>query len=359
MNSPRFKFLALLLSAGLFLTACDKDDEKEPLSAEEAQDAMAAIDSELANELEDLANAEGFMALQTLGGLSGAGDPFPLGRVKEARKNPNYHVRKAVNSLQYIINGATQHARTQGDEPFNYTQNKGVYEWNATQQTFVKTGSSNIIEIRFPTEGSTTNDAIFRLTEYAEVATPDGDEAYSATAIEATLDIENVKQASLSVDIEYRGDGTDEPKFADITYFVNPYTIDVDLDDRSASTTSFSQRLSKAGDNLIGWSLTATYQGAKVEENISKLKGTFELGSALFTIEIEAPTGSSQGDDLNDFIKISITIDGQKVGDIVWVSDTTTGEPIPYVKYTDGSKEPLADIFESLGATLNELALIG
>lgn len=354
MNTNRIKLLSFLLSAVVLITSCDKDDET-PLSADDAQAAMAAVDTELANELEDLSQAKGFTAMGALAGLSGAGDPFPLGRTKEARKNPNSHVRKAVISLNRMIEGPTQNDQLTGEEPFNYNQNKGVYEWNPSIEDFEKTESSDIIEIKFPTEGSSTNNAVFRLTNYAEVATPDGDEAYSPTVIEATLDVDNVKEASLSVDVEYLGDGTDDPKFADISYFVNPYTIDVDLDDRAASTTSFSQYLSKGNDKLIGWSLTATYQGAKIEDNISKLVGSVQLSSLIFNVAITAPTASSQGEDLNDFIKISITVDGKSAANVVWVTDETTGEPTPYVQYSDGSKEPLADIFQSLGeSTLTE-----
>lgn len=356
MNTNRIKLLTFLLSAVVLVTSCDKDDES-PLSADDAQEAMASADAQLANDLEDLSEAKGFTALQTLSDLSDAGAPFPLGRVKEAKKNPNSHVRKAVISLGRMIQTPTQGDQINGDEPFNYNNNKGIYEWNATEERFIKKQeTSSIIEIRFPTEGSNTNNAVFRLTSYAEVATPDGDEAYSPTTIEATLDINSVKEASLSVKVEYKGDGTDEPKFADISYFVNPFTIDVDLDDRAASTTSFSQSLSKSDDVLIGWSLTATYQGTKTEDNISKLVGTFQLSSVVFNIALTAPTDPNQPvDDYNDFIKISVTVDGKSAGNVVWVSDNTNSEPVPYIQYSDGSKEPLADLFESLGESLDDL----
>lgn len=355
MNTNRIKLLTFLLAAVVLVTSCDKDDES-PLSADDAQEAMAAVDAQLTNDLEDLSEAKGFTALQTLSDLSDAGAPFPLARVKEAKKNPNSHVRKAVLSLGRMIQTPTQGDQINGDEPFNYNNNKGIYEWNATEERFIKRQeTSTIIEIRFPTEGSNTNNAVFRLTNYAEVATPDGDEAYSPTIIEATLDVNNVKEASLSVKAEYKGDGTDDPKFADISYFVNPFTIDVDLDDRAASTTSFSQSLSKSNDVLIGWSLTATYQGSKVEENISKLVGTFQLSSVVFTIDINTANAGQNGD-YNDIIKISIKVDGKSAGNVVWVTDNTTGEPIPYVQYSDGSKEPLAEIFESLGEGLDDIS---
>lgn len=360
MSKNRLSLITLLVAAFAFLASCD-DEKEQTLSADQTKDAFNAVETELIAELENLSEAEGFQAFEHLSSLSGSGDPFPLGRTKEARKNPNSYVRKAVANLQNMISGPAQGARTQGDEPFSFAQHKGVYEWNAVEEMFIKTGQSNIIEIKFPaTETSTTNNAVFRLTDYAEVATPDGDEAYSATIIEATLDIDGTKEASLSVDVEYVGDGTDEPKFADISYFVNPYTIDIDLDDRGASTTIFSQYLSKGNKKLIGWGLTATYQGAKSEANITKLVGTFQLSTIIFTIEVNAPSGlPAEETDFNDIIKISITVDGASAGRIVWVTDPATGEPTPYVQYADGSQEPLSEVFETLGEALNDLAEIG
>lgn len=360
MSKNRLSLITLLVAVFAFLVSCD-DEKEQTLSADETKDAFAAVDAELTTELENLSEAEGFQAFEHLSNLSGSGDPFPLGRTKEARKNPNSYVRKAVANLQNMISGPAQGARTQGDEPFSYAQHKGVYQWNALEEMFIKTGTSTIIEIRFPaTETSTTNNAVFRLTDYAEIATPDGDEAYSATVIEATLDIDGTKEASLSADVEYVGDGTDEPKFADISYFVNPYTIDLDLDDRGSSTTIFSQYLSKGDDKLIGWGLTATYQGAKNEENITKLVGTFQLGSVIFTVEVNAPSGLPEEDaDLNDIVKISITVDGASAGRIVWVTDPGATEPTPYVQYSDGTQDPLSEIFETLGEALNDLADIG
>ena len=77
MNTNRIKLLTFLLSAVVLVTACDKDDEA-PLSADDAQAALASVDSELTVELENLSEAKGFTALADLSDLSGAGDPFPI-----------------------------------------------------------------------------------------------------------------------------------------------------------------------------------------------------------------------------------------------------------------------------------------
>lgn len=358
MLKQSLRLSTILLSGLLLFTACEKD-ETENLSATDAKETLLAVDAELSVELENFSNAEGFKALETLSLLTNSGSIFTTARVKEARKNPNTYVRKAIANFQHMISEPSASSRTQGDEPFNYNEHKGVYTWNPQLEDFEFTAESAIIEIRFPTEGSTTNNAIFRLTDYEEVSTPLGDELYSATVIEATLDINNVKQASLSAEVSYRNDGTDEPNFADISYFVNPYTLDIDLDDTKASESSFSQYLSKGDDKLIGWDLTATYQGAKIESNITKLEGNVQLGSVIFNIVITPPADQTAGDDLNDYIDISVSVDGKAAGQIVWVTEVGDDEPTPYVQFNDGSKQALSEIFGSLGESVNDLVDIG
>lgn len=358
MLKQSLRLSTILLSGLLLFTACEKD-ETESLSATDAKASLASVDAELSVELENFANAEGFKALETLSSLTNSGSIFTTARVKEARKNPNTYVRKAIANFQHMISEPSASNRTQGDEPFNYNENKGVYTWNPQTESFGSPTQSNIIEIRFPTEGSTTNNAVFRLTDYEEVSTPLGDELYSATVIEATLDINNVKQASLSAEVTYRNDGTDEPNFADISYFVNPYTLDIDLDDTKPSESSFSQYLSKGDDKLIGWDLTATYQGAKNETNITKLEGNVQLGSVIFNIVITPPADQTATDDLNDYIDISVSVDGKAAGQIVWVTEAGDDEPTPYVQFNDGSKQALSEIFDSLGESVNDLADIG
>jgi hypothetical protein len=331
--------------------ACDKDDEKPALTATEAKQSLNSVDTKLAKDLEDLSNTEGFAAIERLSDLTDAGDPFPLARTKADRKNPKRLVGKAIVGLKRIVSRPTQAGRTKGDEPFDFNVWKGVYTWNPSIEDFQKTGNSTIIEIRFPTEGSATNNAVFRLTDYAEVATPDGDEAYSPTIIEATLDIDGTKEASISADVEYKGDGTDEPRYADIVYFVNPFTFEIKLDDRSANSTSFSQTLKKGNDVIIGWGVSVTYAGGvKDDQNINAISGYFQLINVRFE-----GTVNPSATDPNAMAVISIRVDGSSAGQLVFEPDQSTGEPAPYVKYNDGTKEPLSSIFDQLEDSLDGL----
>jgi hypothetical protein len=351
MNTIKSKFSILLLSMGAVLVACDKEDEKPALSVTEAKQSLNQADTKLAQDLEDLSNAQGYAAIERLSELTDANDPFPLARTRADRKDPKRLVSRAIVSLKQMASRPATSARTKGDEPFDYDLWKGVYTWNPSLEDFEKTGTSQIIEIRFPTEGSTTNNAVFRLTDYDEVATPDGDEAYSPTVIEATLDVNGTKEASISAEVQYRGDGTDEPKFADVTYFVKPFTFEIDLDDTKSNSTSFSQTLRKGDDVIIGWGLSVLYKSnIKDEGNINTISGFFQLVNVKFEGTI-----NPNATDPNTAAVISITVDGRSAGQLVFEADDTTGELVPYVKYSDGTKEPLENIFDSLEDALDDL----
>lgn len=359
MQTNRLKLLSLLLASSVFMASCD-DNEKGSVAAEDAAATMNALDDELAGELAQVQQAEGFVALQSLAQLSGAGTVLPTGRAKDMRKNPTRFVRQGVTALHTMITVPTQGQRTLDEEPFDFNANKGVYTYNFGSGTFEKTASANIVEIRFPTEGSTTNDAVFRLTDYEEVLIEDfWGTYYEPTVIEATLDVDGEKQASINAEVEYHNDG--EAKFADITYFVNPYTYEMDLNDRLANASSFSQYLKKGDDVLLGWGIAATFdsQYPKEDGQPKSLTGTVQLSTVIFTINLTAPSEMPQRDfDYNDYIKISITIDGKNAGKVVWVMEAGNDEPTPYVQYNDGSKEPLEDIFDELEDALDELDVL-
>jgi hypothetical protein len=359
MQTTRLKFLSMLLASSILVASCD-DKEKETLAADDAAAVMNSVDEELATELANVQQAEGFKALESLSRLSGAGIVLPIGRAKDMRKNPTYFVRQGITALHTMITVPSQGKRALNEEPFDFNANKGVYTYNFNLGIFQKTANSTIIEIRFPTEGSTTNNAVFRLTAYQETLVNDISWSYyQPTLIEATLDVDGEKQASISAKVTYDDDGNET--FADLTYFVNPYTYEMDLDDRSANASSFSQYLKKGDDVLLGWSIAATFdsQYPKDGDSPKSLTGKVQLSTVIFTIELTAPTELPQGDfDYNDYIKISITIDGKKAGNVVWIMEAGNDEPTPYVQYTDGSKEPLEDIFEALEDALNELEVL-
>lgn len=346
------KLVAALLVVSALTVSCEKEDEKA-LSPAEAKKTMNSLDAQLSSDLDAFANAEGMAAIQDLAGLAGEGNLFE-GRFSSNKRDIKKNLKASLATFRSIFTPADGAARTKDDEPFNYTESLGVYEWNKNLGIWVRTGNSNIIQLFFPTKNAngtfnSENNAEFKLTAYAEVATPNGDDDYSPTLINAVLNINKTKSASLDLAAEYGTD--DEPIFADITYFVAPFSFEIDLDEKKSTSSSFSETLLKDNEVVLGAGITATYKSAsKEEDNLKTITGYVQLINAKFegTIDVANANSINSSGDINDYIKVVLTIDGSAAGNLIWVNEE------PHVEYADGSKESLEDIFELLEESLQD-----
>lgn len=337
-----------LLGTAAILSSCG-DDEPGKASKSEVKTAIQSANSQISTDLNSFTTSSGYAAMNELSTLTNQSNPF--GR-KSARKREQAieNVKAGVYAIRGVLTHSTQNSVI-GDEPFDFNANKGVYEWNPELEAFDRTGNSDIVVILFPTEGSTTNNAEFRLTAYEEIATPDGDEAYSPTLIMASIEIDGTKELELNAEVQY-GDN-DEPVKGDIYYFVNPFALEVSFDDTKAKSSSFSESLTKSGNVLIGFGATVNFSDAsKSEDAVSSATAYMQMGEVKFVM-----TGkmSASADDINDVVKITVKVGNKEGGNVVLEQDATTGEFIPYIKYADGSTELLSDLVQDLVQELETL----
>lgn len=330
------------------------NDGPESMSASDAKSAFSAVNTNLSASLDELADNTGFEALNSFTGITNSTSPF--GKIAPDKpKDVRKQIKMTLAAIRSRLVSSASTARIAGDEPFDYNAKKGIYTYNFQTESFSRTGDSDIIKILFPTEGSTTNNAEFRLSAYQEVATPNGDELYSPTLVDATVLVDGVVQAEVDLTAQYGADG--QAVYANFSVSLTPYTFNLTLDDRNSSTSSVSESLSKAGKILIGFELKATYNSSlKSDENISKVNGNVQLMNIKFVFSVEAED-LQNADDISDIIQIGIKIDGKSAGKIVFEMDDTTGEPVPFVQYKDGSKELLSSVFEDLIVQLNGMPI--
>ncbi len=333
------------------VTSCG-NDETPKVTAEDAKAAFNTVNQTLADDLASIADAPGYTAMNSLASLTSSSNPF--GRISSnKRKDVRGQIKLSFTAFRSVLLNAAANGRVRSDEPFDYDQNKGVYAWNSDTETFTKTGESDIIKIQYPTEGSLTNDAEFQLAGYEEKSTPNGDDLYSPTFVDASIFIDGTLQAKLALDAEYGND--DEPVFANVSYFLTPYSIEVKFDDKGTTSTSFSESLSKNGETLIAVSLKVTFQSAaKDDEFIEKINGYLQLMNIRFNVSINAGD-MANATDYNDIIDITIQVGSGDAGSIIVEEDPNTGEPVPYARYNDGTTESLESLFEDLVAQLEGL----
>ncbi len=344
--------LSLFLSAVMLAVSSCGDDEAGKASKEDVRAAFQSANDQLSDDLNSFTNSSGYEAMNQLSVLTDEDNPF--GR-KSSRKREQVieNLKAGVYAIRGMVKRSTANARISGDEPFNFNENKGVYEWNFQEEIFVRTDDSEVMEIWFPTEGSATNNAEFRMTAYEEELTPNGEELYSPTLIKASIFVDETKELELDAEVEYGND--DQPVKGDVYYFVNPFALEISFDDTESKSSSFSESLSKSGKVLIGFGATVNFQEAsKDDDAISSASGYIQLADIKFTVKIKAPDSSSSGD-INDFVTITIKVKSNVGGRIILEQDGTTGELVPYVKYTDGSTEPLEDLLEDLSFEIENM----
>lgn len=346
------KSFVLVLAIILVLAACNKDSNPS-VSPAQAKSTFSSVNQNLASELGNLNSAAGTTALTSFTSLTNVSNPFArlANYSSTSIKNQVVAGFAAVHKMfSTVVRG--KNLRTQGDQPFDFNAHKGVYQWNPGTQTFDKTNTaSDFVIIDFPTEGSSTNNAEFRLTAYAEQSTPNGSELYSPTLVNAAIYIGDTKEAELKLTMSY---GTnDQPNQASIDYFVNPFTISLTFDDTKSTSTTETYSLIKSGQVLMGTGFTATYTD-KTSGTPTAVTGYIQLMNVKFTMTIDGNKAASSND-MNDYIAIVVTIDNGSAGHVVFVTDATTGEQVPYLQYNDKTEEKLETVFADLTSQLQSI----
>src|SRR5688572_13571030 len=118
-NKVILSAICITLLAGLM--SCG-NDEPSSVSADDAKAAFNSVNQNLANELGAILSAEGYVAMNSLASVSGAGDPLPFGRVSShKREDTREQIKSGLYAFRTIVlNTAAANAKVSGDEPFDY-----------------------------------------------------------------------------------------------------------------------------------------------------------------------------------------------------------------------------------------------
>lgn len=362
MNISHRLLTAGALAFAITLSSCNDDDDKNggQLSKGDAKAKLAEFNSDATQDLQDLADADGLKAMQDFFELASVDDPLDGGRIASDKNKMRAFLKDKGREFRSVFApAASVKGRTNADEPFDFENNTGVYAWDSELQEFVYEGDANAIEILFPTEGSATNNAKLQITAYDEQLVEDewGDTYYEPTVIKAALFVNNSKKAELDLNIDY--DDAGFPLTADIEVTVTPFsaTLSFDVSASTSSTLSFS--LKNNQETMIATSVTVKYaDSSKSEESLKSLEGFVQFSNLKLQGTVDAEGANGEEVDFNDFVKLALYADGEKIGDIVFVTENE--QAIPYVQYADGSKEklevvlqPVIDEIESLGESLD------
>ncbi len=347
-----------LLVAGAFalsfgLTSCDKDDNNNgsQLSRTDARAEISAFNTATKSSLQNLANADGLLAVKDFFQLVSEDDPF--GRIGTDEKKIRDFLRdKGAEFKKVFLPAGASKGRVGDDNGFDFESNKGVYSWDEEAGEFVFTGDANIIVIFFPTNESSANNAELRISAYEEVLVTDeyGDSYYQPVTLVASVFVDATKVAQLDLDMDYDAGGF--PVAADVSLFVAPFTASFAIDVTGATSSTVYVSLKEGQEVLTAASLTVKYTDAsKNEESVSSLEGYVQVKNLKLQGSVNLLSTST---DFNDFVKLALYANNKKVGDIVF--ETKNGQQVASIRYADGTKEKLEDLLQPVLDELDALA---
>lgn len=217
-----FKFYAIATLFVVLAVSCKKKSSEDITSLpyakesiEEGKTNLETTGQNMVSELSTLSDAKGMSASQSLGHFMDLSDPFSnttqSARVFASVKAINtYGSSKNVNSLVHFL--STQVQDTQ-DTTLKQViaRYQGVYTWDKSTSTWVKTAATGTIELVFPaTETGTTNNAKLDIT-YASQKAPSsipGINGDLPTLFDVALSVDNEKVMEYSFTAQYNSDGT-------------------------------------------------------------------------------------------------------------------------------------------------------
>lgn len=339
--------LALTLVALLGFSCADENEESGGnngvLTNEEATISLNSMSDEMHTDITEMVQSEGAESLTDLVDLL-AGDDIFSGRLDTDASSAQTIKRRLSNIKRvFIPNSITDPT----SDRFDFEGSLGIYNYNPETKTFDKTDDLvNNIQINFPTEGSSVNNATLRILEYADqVIVTDGFEEYLPTSIVADLTLNETVVVSLGLAASFSSDGT--PKTADVSLFVNPFDYELIFSNTDDLSSSASFSVGKGSESIIGTSVVVTFK-TQAKEEIITLAGeisyrTFALKGSVDTAGL-AGVDENSSIDINDFIDLALYEGENKVGDVL-IEDTADGEQV-YLVYSDGTKELLETVLK-------------
>lgn len=164
-------FTLMLMAASVIFIACSDDDGKDPLSAQEAQEVIGTLSTEIGTEMGKMMDAEG---LDVMGLLMNTPFPFvdetPTKSVSLASQSSMlFNINKFLLPQNYLNKQLV--ANTKVVEPnFDFEHWKGVYTWNNDVQKWDVTWGGSVIELNFPSDSAalSVNDAKLTIYNYSE-----------------------------------------------------------------------------------------------------------------------------------------------------------------------------------------------
>jgi hypothetical protein len=385
----------LALIFGVF--ACDEADrnggvrEMDPIDGDKAKAVMRNMGSDMKNDIVELVSSEGVQAVAQLVELMDMGfiaDPYTdytdynfwdtdYARSKKAPLKVKLKAGALHRVNQFRTVFVPKHlksARTM-NSALSFDDMKGVYVYDAKSGTFDKVEDSEMVIYRFPSKGSSVNDAEFRITAYQEYVYQSdygyGWETGRASTASYTYAIPSLISADLSINgeqyvsVNYSMSFVDPgiPARGSFSLFLKPFTYALSFDISSPNVAMANTSLSRNGDVLFSIGAEVNYNGdISGNPGFSRLAGHVQYRNLKLegAADVEAMHNAGEGADWNKHHDFVFTDNGRVFGKLhieqekrtyydYWLEkEVEYYRTELYIRYNNGVKEKLEDVLEEM-----------
>lgn len=332
-------FIALFV-----LTGCQNDEEEQTvdLTTEESKQLIDDSGASLSNDIVSLVESDGVNELIDLLNLLDEHDVMYARTSRKAWTKERLEIIK-----QYFVEGPV--TKMGGKSSNSLEDIKGLYIWNPDLGEF-DVEASEIFIVQFPTEGSSTNNAEFSITnlEYAEI-----DQDLPET-INAYLKVDDVIIVELDYDVDWSDNGT--PKEAHVSLLLAPFRFEIDFVDVFAKSTSLLTSVLINEEVVISVDVDVSYESESKDDPFL-IEGFVQYRGLKIDGNVDAREIGVDGNP-NDFINLALYSDDAKIGDIIFVLEEDmdgTKDYIAYVEYSDGSTQNLEDVLAPVFEEIEEI----
>lgn len=320
-----------VIYASLFvslLASCDKS-ENVGVPRDEASTELLATADNMSGDIMDMMESEGVNAMSTLFDYTFSSSEF--GDIAFRKEEHKYRIIEFTR-----IFAQSPASRVSSD------YSTGVYAWDVNEEDFVFVDESDDLILLFPTEGSETNNATFTLGDF------EFDNNDLPTLISANITIDQVEVMRIELVASWSEDFL--PVQATVDLYLNPFSLNLAFDDSADKQSSLTASLHNGETLLAAIDLSVTYPSA-AKDFPSKVEGSVQYRTLKVAglLNIEKAMQSNSGNP-NEFVDMKVFVDDQKIGTIIFVieEDDEYADYVPYIRYNDGSKESLEDLFEGI-----------
>ncbi len=381
----------MLMLASVFFIACEDDDSKDPLTAEEAQEELQNLGTEMSTMMTNMQNAEGMQVIMKLNSM-----PYPF--VNTSKSSESTQILKNIENYLLptgVLNKSKVNNNTK-EPDFDFEYWWGTYTWDIEHQVWsivfddpASTADDKIV-INFPSsETATTNDATLTIHDYAETEIEEYDDYWedyyyynepSTIVADLYLNDKKIVDVNMSATWIASGEKAGEPSDIDLDVYVVPFNFHVDMSQNS-TTGDINAWIEYENKKVFSVGLDVAFvSGEDSPTTVSgyiqlfdvKFKATVALAEleTIFDALDEGTSPYTTLDEINAAVNATIDavvlVDGAKAADIIidftstpstfsFVIDETEGIYLDILfVYTDGTSQSAVPYFASFVASIEQ-----